>query len=158
MILKNLVSDELNWLTIYLRASMSSLFDLFVILDVKDHIFEFLKANYAGLFICMLVYYLFNLLFGDFSAEFRESLNHVLHGDLAGVLHIKDVEDSTEYLFITKPLGVDGSRQELRVVDFIVLLIVHLVDDGLDELGANNDLVVDFSNFITLRIGTMITD
>ena len=70
MILKNLVSDELNWFTIYLRASMSSLLDLFVILDVEDHIFEFLKANYAGLFICMLVYYLFNLLFGDFSAEF----------------------------------------------------------------------------------------
>lgn len=72
---------------------------------------------------------------GDFSAELAEGVFDVLGSDFAGTVDIKGLENGLESLLSKVFLHVDRCRHELGVVDLVVAVEVHLMDDSIDFLG-----------------------
>ena len=77
----------------------------------------------------MLGYNLINLILAHFSAQFLHSEMNIFCCNHTRRIGIKLVEDCLQFFISQEFFHIKCSRQELRVVDLVILLVVHLIDD-----------------------------
>lgn len=95
----------------------------------QDHALEAFIAKEAVFVTIMLVHRLLTVFHGNVAAKLGESLYHLFDGDFARVVDIKLVKQALKFCLVVKQIGINRCCDKLGVVDNIVLLIVHLLED-----------------------------
>lgn len=82
----------------------------------------------------MFLHNLLNLILVFLSAELLQGEHNVLSAELAASVRVKAVEDGLQTwdtILPVEALGVDSGAKEVVVVDHLISIVVHLVDDCL---------------------------
>lgn len=82
----------------------------------------------------MLFQRLLDFFLGDDAAELWESQSQVLLSDLLRVVYVKQVENTSDFLFFLQDRRVNGRCQKLRIVNFIITHVINLGNQILNLL------------------------
>ena len=97
-----------------------------------QHLLELVKVNSVILRLVVLLENISNLVVGDLTTVLAERHLHVLPANVPSVVNIKRVIDAKEHLLVltNNILDVERGRNELSVVDLVVLSVVELLDEA----------------------------
>ena len=127
---------------------------MFFHVAAQEHVFELRQLDLAILVGVVHLHDLLDVCVRDGLAQLGERVLQVCRVDLVRVVHVERLEQSLNARLREILLYVDGGRDELRVVDLAVVVIVYLLDDVLNFLVVDNraevGLFEDFPEFFNL--------
>ena len=119
------------------RRALSTKEVFLSVLPTEEDRFELFEVEAAVACFVVLDDHIVHLSAADLLAQFLHGEHDILLCNLTGGVSIELVEHSSEARICKELLDIDGSGEEFRVVDLLVIVIVHLTNHFTD-LGIAN--------------------
>lgn len=95
----------------------------------------------------------FNLFLGNILSQLFECDDHLVRSDLTGALNIEHREYSSVFCIVKEIRCVNGSCEELRVIDFAVACVIQLLNKCLHLIFVKIDIVIVVNVFFQFLRG-----
>jgi uncharacterized membrane protein len=103
-----------------------------LVCHIKEDVLKLVEADVTLFFSVVFRHDLVHLILIDLVPHLVHSSYNIVLGDFARAISIKLVKHSPKHIFVYDLHDVDGSHQELAVVDLSVSEVVYFINDFLN--------------------------